>query len=376
VNGGVRAAFPFLPVIARGLGVPLGAVGALWGLKSFVGLAAPLVVAPSERHGRRVLMLAAMGTLVGACALLALSPGFALVAVGFVLLGLAKVVFDVPMQAWFGDRVPYAQRGRVLGATELTWSLSLLATVPLSGLLIPRIGWQAPFVIVGVLGIVGVVAVVRLIRSDRPSAHVRRPLELRRHHVAALSVALLFSAASELLFVVYGAWLEDDIGLTVAGIGLFTLVVVAAELAGEGLVTGLADRIGLRRSIFSGLLAGAVAYLALPAVGSRLLAAVAVVVLWFVSFEVTIVSTIPFVSELAAESRERLLGLLVAVIAAGRALGAVAAAPIYGIAGITSSALVAAVLTLAAAGLLLRVPSPRTPADLGAPGEALPPALP
>jgi MFS transporter, DHA1 family, inner membrane transport protein len=358
LNGGIRVVYPFLPEIARGLGVSLAAVAALVGLRSFLGLSAPLVARLTETYGRRTLMLAAGAIATAGCLVTAGAPGLAAAAVGFALIGLGKPTFDVPMQSWFGERVPYARRGRVLGLTELTWSLSLLATVPVSGVLITVYGWRAPFLLVAVMGVVGILAVARLIPADRPATRVRRPLRLTRERVLILAVVVLFSLAAELLFVVYGAWLEDDLGLTVAAIGVFTLLVVGAEFAGEGAVAAVADRIGLRRMIFAGLAGTMVAYTVLGWVGSSLVAAVAVVVCWFVAFEVTIVATIPFVSELAVESRDRLLSLMVALVAGGRMLGAFGAEPLYRLWGIRGNGLAAAACVTVAAALLTRVRTP------------------
>lgn len=365
INGGIRVVYPFLPEIARGLGISLTAAGTLVGLRALMGLPAPLIARFAERRGRRALILSGVASCLVGCLVLVLVPagvsGLPVALAGFLLLGLAKPAFDVPMQAWFGDRVPYARRGRVLGATELTWALSLLVTVPASGLLITATGWKAPFALVGVLALAGLVAAARLIAPDRPVEHVRRPLRLDAARLAAIGVTLLFSVGAEIVFVVYGAWLEDDFGLSVAAIGFFTLIVVASELTGEGLVTGVADRLGLRRAIFAGLAVAAVAYAALGLVGGAIAAAVIVVVVWFVAFEVTIVATIPLVSELAVESRDRLLALMIAAIAVGRTVGAFIGPSLYQAGGVGLNGLVAAACTLLAALALTQVPSPRSP---------------
>ncbi|QBI19032.1 MFS transporter [Egibacter rhizosphaerae] len=373
INGGVRVVYPFLPEIARGLGVSLAVVSGLVALRSLVGIAAPAVARITESLGRRNVMLVGLGTafvgalLVVAAPLAGESPLFgplALAAAGFVAAGAAKPLFDVPMQGWFGARVPYAQRGRVLGITELTWALSLLATVPLAGVLIPRFGWQSAFVIVATLAVTGLLAVRLLLAPDRPKERSPRPLRLTSTRVRMLVVILAYSVAAELMFVVYGAWLEDDLGLSVTAIGVFTIVVVVSELVGEGGVVGFADRLGPRRTILLGLLVSGIAYASLGAVGGSLVAGVAVVVVWFVGFEVTITATIPLVSELAAESRDRLLSLMVSTIALARGIGALLGPPLYELGGIAASGLAAAALVAAAGALLTGVAEPartRTP---------------
>jgi predicted MFS family arabinose efflux permease len=83
------------------------------------------------------------------------------------------------------------------------------------------------------------------------------------------------------------------------------------------------------------------------------------VICWFALFEITIVSTIPFVTELAAEARDRLLSLLAATTVLAGGIAALVAPHVYALGGIALCGLVAAGAVLAGAALLaFGVPSP------------------
>lgn len=368
INGGFRVVYPFLPEIARGLGVSLTVMGLLLALRALVGLGAPLVPRLIERIGHRRTMLLALAVLLlgGALMLLAgglegegvVSPPFVLVAASMVLISAAKPLYDLPMQGWFGARVDRSRQGRVLGATELTWGLGLVLAFP-AGLLVARVDWPAMLWPALLLGVAGVVAVATLLPGDAPRAPSRAAGPglaevLRRPLVALVLVVSLFRFAAELLFVVYGQWLEVDFGLAVAAIGAFTLVVVAAELAGEGAVTAFADRLGLRRSVLLGLLGSAVAYVGLGLVGDSLVGAIIAVVGWFLMFEATITAAIPLAVAIGGDVRERLLSLVAAV----GVLSTVVAAPLgpvlFALGGIALCGLVAAASVLLAAAILAR----------------------
>lgn len=357
-NAGLRIVYPFLPTISRGLGVSIATLSVLIAVRNFGGITAPLAARTAETVGRRSMMTWAMGTVAVGTALTAIAPGFAVAGVGIVLVGLAKPAFDVPMQGWFGDRVPYERRGRILGITELTWSLALLVTVPVSGFLIAATSWRAPFVLISVMAVAGTIAIFAGIDDDRPPHRTKKPLKMIAPRVTMLALTFLFSVAAEIVFIVYGQWLEGSFGLSVAAIGLFTIVVVAAEMIGEGLVTWFGDRVGPHRMILLGLLVSIAAYLALGVIGGSIALAIVVVIAWLLSFEVTIVATIPLVSELATESRDRLLSLLAVLFCLGRVVGALIAQPIYSAGGIAASGWAAAGCCLLAALLLLRVPPP------------------
>jgi len=354
-NGALRVVYPFLPAIARGLGVSPAALSSLIAVRNLGGLATPLVARLSEWRGRRWMMVVAMASVTLGCILTASSNVFLVAGIGIVIVGFAVPAFGLPMQAWFGDRVPYTERGRVLGITELTWSFGLLAVVPISGFLIEKTSWRAPFILVSVASAIGTVAVARGIGSDRPHERVERSLKLTPSRVRVLATAMLFSIATEIPFIVYGQWLEGSFGLSVAGIGTFTIAVVAAELLGEGLVTVYADRWGPRRMFLGGLLVSGVAYLALSLTGSALAFATIVVILWIASFEVTVVAAIPFASEMATDARERFLSLFTVMIATGRAAGALIGQPIFTAGGIGLVGLVSAACVGIAALLLLGV---------------------
>ena len=356
-NTALRLVYPFLPAIARGLQVSPGSLGIFVALRNLGGLATPAAARASERYGRRWMMLVAMLTVVAGSAFSALGTSLALVGVGIVAVGLAKPAFDISMQAWFGDRVPYRERGRIFGITELTWSVALLLIVP-AGRLIELTSWRVPFAVISLLAALGAVAVARGLRSDVPMTRVAVGLELTPQRLRALAAVLLFSAAAENTFIVYGQWLEGSLGLSLTSIGAFTLVVVVAELLGEGIVTVFSDRWGLRRSVLGGLVTSAVAYLCFAVTGSSLLVAGIVVAVWIAAFEVTIVAAIPFVTGLTDRARDRLLSSLAVTIALGRAVGALSGQALYDLGGIGGAGAASAACVVVAAVLLSSVSEP------------------
>lgn len=367
LNGGHRIAYPFLPEIARGLDVELTTLGDLFALRALSGLAAivaPLLVA---RLGRRTLMGLAAGAGALGCVVVAVSGalgGAALVtvAIGLALTGAAKPLFDIPMQGWFGARIPQERRGRVLGLTELTWAGGLALAFP-AGFLIAATSWSAAFWLVAALGAAGTLAVLVLMRPDRPAQHVVPARRVPAAVARLVVVVALFRIAAEQLFIVYGRWLEVDLGLATAAIGTFTLVVVAAEATGEGGVSAFADRLGLRRTVLAGLGISALAYASLGQVGSSLVAAVVVVVVWFAAFEVTIVATIPLVTVIAGASRERALAYVAVMSVGASGLAALIGPRVLAAGGIGLNGWLSAALVALAAGLLLTVPTDRTPAS-------------
>jgi len=131
LNTGYRFVYPFLPVIARGLGIPFTQAGLLVSARWVTGLATPAAVRFLGRSERRHRLLAAGLTLFATGAAVTAATGvFAGALIGFIFLGLGKPVFDVAAQAYLSDRTPYRMRARYLGVIELTWASSLLVGAP------------------------------------------------------------------------------------------------------------------------------------------------------------------------------------------------------------------------------------------------------
>jgi predicted MFS family arabinose efflux permease len=132
---------------------------------------------------------------------------------------------------------------------------------------------------------------------------------------------MLYSTANELVTFVYGVWIEDRFALAIASLGAAALGIGLAELGGESLVGALTDRLGKQRSIAIGLLLNCLAALVLVAFGRWLPGALAGLFLFYLTFEFTLVSGIPLMSEILPPVRATLLAAHMALISLGRALG-------------------------------------------------------
>jgi predicted MFS family arabinose efflux permease len=363
LNTGYRFIYPFLPVLARGLGVPLTQAGMLVSARWITGLATPAAVRVLGRGERRHRLIAAgLATFATGAVITAATGVFAGALVGFILLGLGKPVFDVAAQAYLADRTPYPVRARYLGVIELTWASSLLIGAPAAGWLIARLGWAAPFWAIAVLSGVAFLSMRWVIEPDAESAERVQPrLALDRSALALLAAIGLYSGASEIMFVVFGAWLEDGFGLSLLGLGAAGVLLAVSELVGEGSTLMWTDRIGKRRSVAIGLVVSAVAYVLLSITNAHFATGMASMALALAGFEFTIVSTFPLASEVRPLARTRFLAILTVGMGLGRAVGAWVGPYLYEKSGLTANTLVAAAANLVALVLLLGWVREQTP---------------
>jgi predicted MFS family arabinose efflux permease len=284
-----------------------------------------------------------------------LLPFYAVIMVALFLAGLGKSIFDPALQAYLGKIVPYERRGLVIGIVEFGWSGSSLIGVPLVGLLIERVGWQSPFLMLGGLTLLAALALGILIPAEgrqpvtsEPALNFRTLWREIRGNQAALGVlafAFLIGLANDNLFVIYGAWLEGSFTLSIVALGAASSVIGMAEMIGEGLTAFIADRLGLKRSIIAGLALSAFSYLLLPLFGHTLPLALAGLFVIFLSFEFAVVTTISLTTEVLPSARATMMASLMATMSVGRVIGALAGGPIWLAGGLTAISLVSALAT-------------------------------
>jgi predicted MFS family arabinose efflux permease len=168
LNTAHRMVYPFLPVFARGLGVDISTMSLLMTARSLLGATSPLFAPIADRRGRKFGMLMGDGRLHPWCWAGGISPSVWTLAIALMLAMIGKYMFDPAMQAYFGDRIPYHQRGTALAVTEVAWSMSFIIGVPVVGFLIDRYGWSAPFPLFTVLGLIVIFIVWRIVPREDP----------------------------------------------------------------------------------------------------------------------------------------------------------------------------------------------------------------
>jgi predicted MFS family arabinose efflux permease len=334
LNISYRITYPFLPVIARGLGVDLATAGLLVTGRAAGGLVSPIFGPLSDRFGRKRLMLVGVALLIAGAAVCAALPFYAAFLAAFVTFGIAKSIYDPTMQAAISDRVPYERRGRAMGITELSWAGAWLLGVPAAGWLIARVGWQSPFAALAALGGVGLLLIATLLPRDVTTSASGASFQFgqvirNRNLVTVLAVAFLIILANEVTFIVYGAWMESRFHISVVELGLVSIVIGLAEAVGEFGSTAFVDRLGKRRAVLAGLVLTGVTYAALPTLGQHLEWTLGGVAMLSLAFEFTVVSLLPLISELDPGARATVMSANIAAMTSARMIGSAGGAALF-----------------------------------------------
>jgi predicted MFS family arabinose efflux permease len=356
---GFRMIYPLLPVFARGVQVEVGAIVSVLALMQLLGLVAPFMGRISEQRGRKFTILLGLLIYIGGMVSVFILPNFTGLAVALLFGAVGRTALGPAIQAYIGDKVPYHRRGLYLGVIELAWSGAFLFGVPAMTWLIATYDWQAPFLALAILSGVSFVLIWLLIAPDKPvvghvaflpalRAAVSSPMAL-----AGLALGFSISAANQLVSVVFGTWIEASFGIQLAALAVAAAVIGMAELGGEGVVTFFADRFGKRRLVLIGISGNILACFILPLTGGDLTLALVGLFFFYLTFELSVVASIPLATELSPNARAMYLTLIMAAVTLGRALFTPIAPALFD-SGLIANCLVAAALNLVGIGVIVR----------------------
>jgi len=345
LNTFYRMMYPFLNTFARGLGVELTTLSIVFTVRSLTGFLGPFLAPIADRRGRKISMLLGLGLMTLSTLLISFLPTFFFFFAAMVISAVGSLMFIPALQAFLSDQTPFHQRGRVLGITELSWSLAFILGVPSVGWIITlfslspataNLAWRAPFPFLAAFGLLSILLVARYIPNTQSTETIKengwftiRQLLSSRPVRAGLAFGIAMSCANEVVNFVFGVWLENQFNLQLAALGAASAVIGISELSGEGLSTLFVDRIGKPFSIRIGLACSVIASGWLYFFSSTPVGALSGLFLFYIGFEFTIVSSLPLLSGLHTQARATLMALAMASFSIGRAVGALLSPWLY-----------------------------------------------
>lgn len=354
-NLALRWVTAFLPTLERAFSTTTGTLTGILGLAELGGLSTTLVGRTLDRGRHRLIFVASL-LLVTASSVIALGGSIATFSIAMVFLLVGVSNLTVAGIAYIGERVSYSSRGRAIGTFETSWALSLLLGAPILAFLIDRYGWRAAYVALALLNGLAAVAIFRSMPAPQIAGRTAKTSlfgGLPRSAWPPLIASAAVAGAGMSIFVVMGAWLSDDYGLSVAGLGAIATGIGAAELASSSAVAVVADRIGIRRSVgIGGLLLGLGLVVIALSNDSVIIALIGLIVL-VIGFEYGFVSSLSLMSEAAPQARGTAIAVGNAIATITRASLIVISGQCYERFGILGSATVSAAALCAAAAALI-----------------------
>lgn len=234
-----------LSELSSNLGVPVGTAGLLISLGAgVVCLSPPFVTWATSRSDRRILLSSIVLWLaVGHMASVFAPDYWTLLGIRLVML-LAGGAFTPLAASTVILLVPEKRRTSAVSTILLGWALAIACGLPSITAIVPQIGWQAAYALIGMLAVIGFIALLlglpRGIKGTPVNFATWRAVAKNHHLILLLSITLLLAAGQLVLVAFVGPLLSETTGATPKEVafvflafGLMTLVgnVLAAQLA-------------------------------------------------------------------------------------------------------------------------------------------------
>lgn len=275
-----------LPTIATDLGVPIPSAGLLVSLYALgVTIGAPVLTALADRMPRKKLLLALLTLFIVGNGFAAFAPDYTSLVVARFITGLAHGVFFAIATTIATDLVEPEKESSAIALVFLGLTVALVTGVPLGTLIGQNFGWQSTFLGVVVLGVIGFIASAILVPAKlRQVAAPGLKAQLQVLTSPRLALVYLITAVGYggnfIAFTFLAPMLTEVTALSAGAVSLVLLLYGASVAVGNIAGGKLADRIGAVPSltlIFAGLAASLVA---LGALLSNPVAAIAVAAFW------------------------------------------------------------------------------------------------
>ncbi len=269
-----------------------GIFGTAWGLMQFLFM--PVMGALSDRFGRRPVILISCLGLGLDYFVMALAPNLAWLFVGRVISGITAASFGTAF-AYIADVTPPEKRAASFGMVGAAFGLGFVIGPALGGVL-GQVDPRLPFWAAGAMALVNTAYGFFVLPESLPPEK-RAPFSLRKanpvgslvllrshpelsglaltHFLMQLAHVVLPSVTVLYMGYRYG-WNELTIGLTLAGVGVCSMIVQG------GLIKPVVAAVGERRALAMGLLFGALGFAiyALASTGTIFLVGIPIMALW------------------------------------------------------------------------------------------------
>ncbi|HEX2504656.1 MAG TPA: MFS transporter [Gaiellaceae bacterium] len=284
---GFGLVLPVLPLFARSFGVGYGAASVLVSAFAFTRLGADLVAGPLvDRYGERLIGAAGIALTAASSLATALAPTFPVAVALWAVGGAGSAVMFAAFYSYLLKAVPKERMARALGVFYGAFNGGMIAGGAVGGVVAHVAGLETPLVVYGCVLALAAVLFLRLIpdtpgRAAAPpltteEAERERDLPVARRGRTAIG-RLFRTPGFAVVMVVNLAYLwmvaavfntlvpffaKDELGMSTVAIGVVFAVMLAAEFAVLYPAGSAADRHG-RKAVMVPALAGLVVMTAL-----------------------------------------------------------------------------------------------------------------
>ncbi|MEC0241063.1 MFS transporter [Paenibacillus dokdonensis] len=265
-----------LYVIASDLHISIALAGQLITAYSLAfAIGTPILIFFTSRWERKKVLLLSLALFMLGCVDSFVYPHISFILVSRVLLGVSSGVYLVTAFGAAAKIVPFEKIGGAIGTIVLGFSSAMILGVPIGIAITGWLGWQAIFIILGLLSLGMAFIIYRFLprmSGDIPASFRQQFKVLGSTVIVSLLVLTFFRESGNSVLLTYlTTFINDILHLNAAAISLLMLGygilgALAARLGGSG-----ADRWGTKRIIVLSLILHVAALILLPLFSSSII---------------------------------------------------------------------------------------------------------
>jgi predicted MFS family arabinose efflux permease len=347
-----------LPSIAAELGVTEGVAGLMVTIPGLMGaLAAILVTVGIGKTDRRYAIWALTGTLILSNLIVALSHSFPLVLFGRALLGVGVGGFWAIGPALGTRLVPAESATKATSLIFAGVSVGTVAGVPAGALIGELVGWRMAFHAAGAVALLVLLTQIWLmprlpVTQKMTFSQLPELLRIKKARLGLVATLLIFIGQFA-AYTYITPFLSQIAHLNAGTIGALLLTFGAAGFVGN-IVGGWAVAQSVRKSLIAtGLILGLSAA-ALPLLGTGLVGATALIIIWGLAFGMMPISVQTWIFQAAPHAMESGGAIFVATAQISLASGALVGGLAVDHMGIASAMFVGGAFALAMAAIIFK----------------------
>ncbi|WP_248928887.1 MFS transporter [Paenibacillus hamazuiensis] len=247
-------------------------------------IGSPIFVMATTKMDRCHLLMLSLAIVVFGSILTVTLPGFGFLIVSRIVLAIGGGVFVIGAKTVAAKLAAPGKQAGAIGTVILGFSASLIAGVPIGRVVAATYGWKAIFVGIGILSLLAIFAVARTIprtEGDAPIplgkqlALLRNPEILNGFGVTffwQLGYAMLYAYIAPFLLKVTSMG-EREVSFALFAFGIATLI--GSKFGGF-----ITDRIGIPKSLMTGMVVHVIALVLLSTIAKSTFITIPLLMLW------------------------------------------------------------------------------------------------
>lgn len=247
-----------LDKVAASAGISLAVAGQLFACFSLANaIGTPLVMTATARIDRRLVLMGALVVAIVASLMTLLLSGLEALMAARALLGVATGVFYVSALSLAASLAAPGRQARAIAGMTMGFSASLILGVPIGRLIATAWDWRVIYAAIAgccLLALFGVSRLIPSLKTDVPVPLMRQFAMLKQPKITlALLVSLLLFSGYGTVYIYLTPFVSALMPLSETGLSSLLFAYGFATLMGAQLGGFLADRLGVPRTLLSGM---------------------------------------------------------------------------------------------------------------------------